>query len=133
MLLPKEIFIFHSVSFEKKENIVGSMAAETTRSDLKRFSLIWLDDPLYSSEENLLGQKDLRSSIDQLQTFANDTECEKYILSLSPSDRSILLINCRWAALFIPRIHQLRQISSISIRCLDKEAHEGLAKQFAKV
>ena len=107
---------------------------DTNTEDPDSFSLIWLDDPLHYAEETAGALKELQSSIHQLKTFDNDIECEEDIQSLSaPSDRFVLLINCRWASLVIPRIHDLRQISSIYIHCIDKQSHEGLTKEFSKV
>lgn len=97
------------------------------------FPLIWLDSLVNTSQENLDGQKLIRSSIDHLKTFENIERCEEYIRSISHNERIILIVSSRLARDIIPRIHQLRQVSSIYIYCLDKSANEQWAKQYKKV
>jgi len=97
------------------------------------YPLVWLDSLVNTSEENLGGQKAIRSSIDHLKTFENVDKCEEYIRSISPDERIILIVSGRLGREITPRIHQLRQISSIYVYCLDKSANEQWAKQYKKV
>jgi hypothetical protein len=100
---------------------------------LTTYPLIWLDSLVNTSEENIDGQKLIRSSIDHLKTFEYMNKCEEYIRSISSDERIILIVSGRLCREITPRIHQLRQISSIYVYCLDKSANEQWAKQYKKV
>jgi hypothetical protein len=114
---------------------MGSVLKPITKEDnnLTTHPLIWLDSLVNTSEENLDGQKLIRSSIDHLKTFENVNKCEEYIRSISQDERIILIVSGRLGRQITPRIHQLRQVSSIYVYCLDKSANEEWAKQYKKV
>ncbi len=114
---------------------MGAVIKPITQKDniLPTYPLIWLDSLVNISEENLDGQKLIRSSIDHLKTFDNINKCEEYIRSISSDERIILIVSGRLGREIIPCIHQLRQVSSIYVYCLDKSANEEWAKQYKKV
>ncbi|CAF4306500.1 unnamed protein product, partial [Adineta steineri] len=97
------------------------------------YPLVWLDSLVNISQENIDGQQLIRSSIDHLITFDNVDKCEEYIRSISSYERIILITSGRLGRELIPHIHQLRQVSSIYIYCLDKPANEQWAKQYTKI
>ncbi|CAF1104769.1 unnamed protein product [Adineta steineri] len=101
--------------------------------NLVTYPLIWLDSLVNMSQENIDGQQLIRSSIDHLITFDNVDKCEEYIRSISSDERIILITSGRLGRELIPHIHQLRQVSSIYIYCLDKPANEQWAKQYTKI
>jgi hypothetical protein len=78
------------------------------------YSLIWLDASIYS-EENLVAQEKFRSSINYLRTFDKFDECEKYIQSVSSTDRINLIVSEYFSQQLISNIHSFRQVSSIYI------------------
>jgi hypothetical protein len=102
-------------------------------TNVETFSLIWLDATVNTSPENIKSQSILRESINQLKTFDNGDECIKYIEYLSANDRIILISSGNLGRSIVPRIHELRQIFSIYIYCMNKEAHEQWTKKFIKV
>jgi hypothetical protein len=102
-------------------------------TNVETFSLIWLDATVNTSPENIQSQEILRESIDQLKTFDNGDECIKYIEYLSANDRIILISSGSLGRSIVPRIHELRQIFSIYIYCMNKEANEQWTKKFIKV
>ena len=102
-------------------------------NNLDAFPLVWLDNLVNISQENLDGQRLIRSSIDHLKTFENIDKCEEYIRSISREERIILIVSGRLGREITPRIHQLPQVSSIYVYCLDKSTNEQWAKQFKKV
>lgn len=114
---------------------MGSVLKPTTQEDnnLPIYPLIWLDSLVNISVENLDGQRLIRSSIDLLKTFEIVNTCEEYIRSISQNERVILIVSGRLGQEIVPRIHQLRQVSSIFVYCLDKSANEQWAKQYKKV
>ena len=112
---------------------VNSKTSQTHDDNLETFSLLWLDAQVNTTEENRQAQQKLRKIINHLKTFDDQNQCQQYILSLSPQDRLVLIVSGRLGRQLVPQIHQLRQISSIYIYCMDKQANEQWAKNFTKV
>jgi tetratricopeptide (TPR) repeat protein len=114
---------------------MGAAIKPTTHDDKNptTFPLIWLDSLVNTSQENLDGQRLIRSSIDHLKTFEDINKCEEYIRSVSHDERIILIVSGRLGQEITPRIHQLRQISSIYVYCLDKSLNEKWIKQYKKI
>ncbi|CAF1363230.1 unnamed protein product, partial [Adineta steineri] len=83
---------------------------------LESFSLIWLNN-----NENVDIQKELRNTINHIETFDDVAECKNYIEKTSENDRLVLVTNGEFGQQIIPSIHQLRQISSIYINSEDKQ------------
>jgi tetratricopeptide (TPR) repeat protein len=100
--------------------------------NLETFSLIWLDGIINDSIENIETQQRLRTSINHLKTFQDADECIQYIESL-PKDRFVLIVSGRLGQQVVPRIHNLRQVYSIYVYCLDKERNEQWAKRYPKI
>jgi hypothetical protein len=101
--------------------------------NLETFSLLWLDAQVNTTKDNRQAQEKLRQIINHLKTFDDQQQCHQYILSLSPQDRLVLIISGRCGRQLIPQIHQLRQLSSVYVYCMDKQANEQWAKDFTKV
>ncbi|CAF3690428.1 unnamed protein product [Rotaria sp. Silwood1] len=113
------------------------MAALASRrsgsKNLETFYLLWLDASVNATEENIQAQQCLRTSINCLETFENDEQCECYIQSLSSQDRVVFIVSGRLGKVIVPRLHSLRQLSSIYVYCMDKKTNEQWANKFAKV
>lgn len=102
-------------------------------NDFNICPLVWLDRMVNTFQPYLEYQKQVRSSIDHLKTFESVTKCMDYIQSV-PSDERIVLIVCdELARQIIPRIHHLREVSSIYIYCLDKSVNDQWIKTYKKV
>ena len=112
---------------------VNSKVAEIHDDNLESFSIFWLDAQVNTTEENRKAQQKLRQIINHLKTFEDQNQCQQFILSLAPEDRLILIVSGRCGRQLIPQIHQLRQLSSIYVYCMDKKANEQWAKDFTKV
>ncbi|CAF1182466.1 unnamed protein product [Adineta steineri] len=109
------------------------MTREVQQSkNLETFSLIWLDANVNGSVENIETQQRLRTSINHLKTFQNGDECKHYI-ELLPKDRFVLIVSGRLGQEVVPYIHNLRQVYSIYVYCLQKERNERWAKQYSKI
>lgn len=102
-------------------------------NNLETFSLLWLDAAVDTSEENREAQKQLRSTINYVTTFDNENHCKEYMQSLSIYDRVVLIVSGRLGKTIVPRIHDMRQLSSIYVYCLHKERNEEWAQNFVKV
>ncbi len=103
------------------------------KQNLETYFLIWLDATVNSSEENVEAQQQLRKSINHLTTFDDDNDCEEYIRSVPKEDRIVLIVSGQLGQKIVPRIHQLRQIFSIYVYCMNKKQNEQWAQEFSKV
>jgi len=101
--------------------------------NLESFALLWLDAQVDTSEENRQAQIQFRNIINHFETFDNENDCQKYILSISPQDRVFLIVSGQLGRAIVPHVHHLRQIISIYIYCMDKQANEQWSKHFTKV
>lgn len=102
-------------------------------NNLETVGLLWLDAEVHTSEENRAAQKQIRASINHVITFEETHHCEEYICSVDPYDRLVLIVSGRLGQGIAPRIHELQQLSSIYVYCLDKEKHEKWTRNFVKV
>ena len=103
------------------------------KQNLETYSLIWLDASVNSSQENVEAQQQLRTSINHLRIFEDDEQCENYIRSVPKEDRIVMIVNGPLGRQIVPRIHQLRQVFSICVYCMNKEKHKEWAQEFSKV
>jgi tetratricopeptide (TPR) repeat protein len=84
--------------------------------NLETYCLVWLDNKINeSSPEHLIIKQQFRKIINYVKIFNNVDVCQKYIESVSKDDRLILIVNNQMSHEIIPRIHQLRHVSSIYI------------------
>ena len=65
--------------------------------------------------------------------FRDVKECQQYIEQTTEKDRLILIVSGRLGREIVPLMHQLRQIISIYIYCMDKQANEQWSTKFPKV
>jgi hypothetical protein len=105
----------------------------THDNNLETFGLLWLDATVNTSEENREAQQQLRSTINHIATFEDPNLCQQYIRSVCLQDRLVLIVSGRLGQEVVSRIHQVRQLSSIYVYCMDKERNEKWAKNFSKV
>lgn len=97
---------------------------------LELFSLVWLDD---SFKEDRGTQQKLRAMINHLQKFHDVRSCQDYIVNRSKDDRIVLIINSGLGRNLVPSVHNLLQISSIYVYCMNKQENEQWAHEFTKV
>ncbi|CAF1338406.1 unnamed protein product [Adineta steineri] len=104
----------------------------TVDKSLEIFSLIWLDANINVKETRDTEQK-LRSIINHIKKFQDIKKCRQYIEQTSQKDRLVIIVSGRLGREIVPSIHQLRQVISIYIYCIDKESHEQWAYKFTKI
>jgi hypothetical protein len=100
--------------------------------NLEIFSLIWLDDNI-NSQERQDKQRKLRCVINHLRIFEDEHECQQYIQKRSKEDRLVIIVSDQLGQKMVPRIHQLRQVSSIYVYGKDKNSSEQWTSEFSKV
>ncbi|CAF0904747.1 unnamed protein product [Adineta steineri] len=104
----------------------------TDDKSLEIFSLIWLDENANVKETRGTEQK-LRSIINHIKKFQDVRQFQQYIEQRSERDRLAIIVSGRLGREIVPLYHQLRQVISIYVYCMDKENHEQWALKFAKV
>ena len=112
---------------------LNTKAVHSNDSNLGTSSLVWLDAKINSTEENKTVQQTLRQIINRLKTFDNRKSCKRYILSISTQDRHALIISGQYGRQLVPQIHNLSELSSIYVYCMDKKANEQWTKSFTNV
>jgi hypothetical protein len=101
--------------------------------NMQPIAFIYLNSHSYCMRENLEPGEQLRRHFYPLKIYYDDEECERYIRSVSKGNRIVLVATGSIGENIVPRIVQLRQISSIYIHCLNIERHKLWSKQFTKV
>ncbi len=104
----------------------------TDDQHLEIFSLIWLDTNVNVAETRNTEQK-LRSIINHLKKFQDVQQCQQYIEQRSQKDRLLLIVSGQMGREIVPSIHQLRQVISIYMYCMDKKGNEEWTSKFSKV
>ncbi|CAF0776970.1 unnamed protein product [Adineta steineri] len=99
---------------------------------LEIFSLIWLDANVNVKDSRETEVK-LRSIINHIKKFQDVKQCQQYIEQTSQKDRLVIIVSGRLGQEIVPYIHQLRQVISIYVYCMDKKNNEQWALKFAKV
>jgi hypothetical protein len=100
--------------------------------NLEIFSLIWLDENINIQERQDKETK-LRCVINHLKKFEDEHECQQYIEKRSKEDRLVIIVGDRLGREVAPRIHQLRQVSSIYVYDKDKNSSKQWTCEFPKV
>ncbi|CAF3833086.1 unnamed protein product [Rotaria sordida] len=90
-------------------------------SSIENFILIWLDADVNRTEENLNAQKELRTIINNIQTFEIIDQCEEYIKCQMHQYQFILIVSGRLGQELVSRIHEFSQVLAIYVFCMDQE------------
>ena len=96
-------------------------------------ALIWLDAHVNANADNKQAQQELRSIFNNFKPFENQTQCQTYIRSVPSHNRIILIVSGQFGRQLVPDIHQLHQLSSIYIYCMNKQINEEWSKDYSKV
>jgi hypothetical protein len=112
---------------------MASASLVQQKQNLETYSLIWLDTSVNTSQENVLAQQQLRTSINHLLIFEDENECEEYIRSTPKEDRIIFILSGQLGQRIVPRTHQLQQLFSIYVYCSDETRYSQWAQEFSKV
>ncbi|CAF4080405.1 unnamed protein product, partial [Adineta steineri] len=104
----------------------------TDDKSLEIFSLIWLDENVNIKETRGTEQK-LRSIINHIKKFQDVKQCQQYIEQTSQKDRLVIIVSGRLGQEIVTYIHQLRQVISIYVYCMDKKSNEQWTCKFSKI
>ncbi|CAF3665615.1 unnamed protein product [Rotaria socialis] len=83
---------------------------------LETFHLVWLDTTENESyNEKMIARQQLRTIFKHLKIFKNPNECQEYMENMTNTDRIVLIVDGQSSQQIIPRVHELRQVSSIYV------------------
>ena len=94
--------------------------------DLERFSLIWINPNPQDSQDIELKLRSIFNDFTKIKDFE---QCQEYIQQTSATDRLVLIIDSQ----LIFSIHQMEQIISIYIYCIDTDTIEQQFSEYPKV
>ena len=100
---------------------------------LERFMLVWFDDQLQTTNENVALLAKLRASVNHLRTFINLETCRIFIEAQSVDEPLVLIVSGKCGQELVPLIHDLDQLNSIYIFCMNRGHHITWARLYAKV
>ncbi|CAF4164299.1 unnamed protein product, partial [Rotaria sordida] len=100
---------------------------------VQNFLLVWLDEKFDESVDDYGHSiKQLRRTVNKIETFCETDECIEYILQLQ-NQKILLIISGALCETVVPRVHNMTQLYSIYVFCQKKEKYEEWAKQWSKV
>lgn len=73
------------------------------------------------------------SIISDFKKFANVSQCQKYIKEQSQKDWLVMVVSGQLGQMIVPSIHDLKNIVSIYVYCMNKAKNDEWARSFAKV
>ncbi|CAF4436489.1 unnamed protein product, partial [Didymodactylos carnosus] len=91
--------------------------------------LVWL---AANSENNIQIKIELQNLYRSFDTFDTIDRCDAYIRE-NREKTIVLIVSGRFGREIVPRIHDLSQLKSIYVFCMDKAEHEKWAKHYKKV
>ncbi|CAF4208851.1 unnamed protein product, partial [Rotaria sordida] len=100
---------------------------------VQNFLLVWLDEKFDETVDDYGHSiKQLRRTVNTIETFCETDECIEYILQLQ-NQKILLIISDALCETVVPRVHNMIQLYSIYVFCRKKEKYEEWAKQWSKV
>ncbi|UJR22658.1 hypothetical protein I4U23_025697 [Adineta vaga] len=106
--------------------------AKEDESDVENWCVIWLDANA-STEINQNEEEQLRPIVKHLKTFQDKASCRKYLKEQSKADKLKLIVSGKLGQQIVPAVHDLEQIASIYVYCIDCQNHIQWTKSHPKV
>ncbi|CAF2718673.1 unnamed protein product [Rotaria sp. Silwood2] len=104
-----------------------------TNAIAQNFLLIWLDAEIDESSDDYLSSiKQLRQTVNIIETFRDTDECIDYISEIQ-NEKLFLIISGALCQTIVPLIHNIVQLYSIYVFYRKQETHEGWTKDWSKV
>ncbi|CAF3701843.1 unnamed protein product [Rotaria sp. Silwood1] len=97
--------------------------------------LVWLDNNI--DEGNITDCRNtliqLRRVVNTIETFTDSEECIEFIRTIPNNDKACIIISGALGQRIVPRIHNMSQLDSIFIFCINQKYHEKWAKDWGKI
>lgn len=113
-------------------SLMRAALLENDAGNVDAVKLSWLDQSINDPVNDCIRQK-LHLAVKSLKTFDKPDACRTYIESMSPFDRTLLIVSGRLGRSFVPMIAHCRQVSSIYVYCMDQDENEIWARDYRKV
>jgi hypothetical protein len=94
--------------------------------------LTWTSRSVNDSSEDRDMQEKLREIFNNFKPFDSGDQCEKFIKQ-NENKRFVLIVSGQIGRDLVPKIHNLSQVISIYVYCMDKKGNEMWAKNHDKV
>lgn len=88
---------------------------------------------MHSDQDVRAAKKRLRGTINYIKAFENCNECRAYIEKTSTDQLLLLVTSGRCGQEVVPFVHDLLQVFSIYVYCMNRQLHETWAKKYKKV
>lgn len=94
--------------------------------------LIWLDANVNDTDSRDT-EAQLSSIINNFKKFAEVAKCQKFIEERSQTDQLAIVVSGQFGQRITTSIHELQNVISIYVYCMNKQKNEQWARNFAKV
>lgn len=103
--------------------------------NFETFALVWCAETVDKSVDNLEIQIELRATVNFLRVFNDSVSCEQWLKQrrIDCGEKIILIVSCKFGRELISKVHDLSQLVSIYIFCMDAQGNEHLSQEFQKV
>lgn len=108
-------------------------SSQTSHTNADAVVLMWADPTVQSNTENTHTLQSFANMYDGIYTFQTTDACENAIRQLPASNRIHLIVSGAFSRSLLPRIHELPQLSTVYIFCLEQQRYLIWAKPFTKV
>ena len=109
-----------------------NVSGRPTIRNLESFTCLWLDQDVFTTDDNQQTVDKLRSVINYLLLFDNIDRCEHYIRRTT-TEKIILIVSGALGRQIVPYIHDLSQLSACYIFCYDTTANKIWSSKYRKV
>ena len=108
-------------------------ALEFDNVNLETYTLVWLDRKLETTNDNIALLAKLRVSVNRVRTFTHLEACRMFIDAQSTDEPLVLVISGKCGQELVPCVHNLDQVNSIYVFCLNRAQHITWARSYPKV
>ncbi|CAF2052688.1 unnamed protein product [Rotaria magnacalcarata] len=102
------------------------------QQNLENFQIIWLDDNINTTEDNLHTVSLLRTIINYLHIFDNIWDCYDYIGTVQ-DEKVFLIVSGSISENIIPYVYHIPQVQFVYIYCFDVEKHKKWEAEYGIV
>lgn len=102
------------------------------RRNLESFACIWLDQKIFTNDDNQQSLQRLRSVINHLQVFDQIDRCIDCIRTII-HEKIILIVSGSLGREILPAIHSLPQLSACYVFCGNVAANRQWSNKYRKV
>jgi hypothetical protein len=112
---------------------ITSILSVASRISYEDMTLIWVDWDADKTADCLHTHDCLRAVVNDVKVFNNAEQSIEYIQWIASEKNIFLIISGLLAESVLSQTHNVPQLESVYIFCLDKEKHASLVNQYAKI